>query len=178
MASWLNQTRKSFTSKEIKALFNYDSGNLVWKKAINNRTKIGGIAGCLDKSHGYREVRINYKRYYVHRLVWAYFNGAIPEGMSIDHINHNPSDNRIENLRLVTHRENHRNQRVRKNNTSGYTGVTYSGNRNKWIARITVNGRTIRLGRFATPKLAYEARLKANIDYGFHKNHGLGVTNG
>lgn len=44
--------------------------------------------------------------FFRHRVIWYYFNGEIPEGMEIDHINGNKQDNRLSNLRCVTHSEN------------------------------------------------------------------------
>ena len=158
---------------DIKKHFVYADGEWIWKITRNNRAIAGRVAGCVDKSHGYKEVRINRRRYYVHRLVWVYFNGDIPGCMSVDHINHQPSDNRIENLRAVSHATNHKNQRMRKNNTSGVNGVTFNKSRNVWIAQITVNGLNIKLGAFSNLRQAKQKRLEANIKYGFHPNHGL-----
>ena len=56
-----------------------------------------------------------FKCYYVHRLIWITFNGEIPEGMEIDHINTIKNDNRLENLRLVTHKENCNNPKTLEN---------------------------------------------------------------
>jgi len=162
----------------IKDLFVYKDGELLWKETRNSRAIKGNVAGCIDSSNGYREIRVNYKRHYAHRLIWAYFNGAIPEGAQIDHINHDSTDNRIENLRVVSHQNNHRNQSIRRNNTSGVTGV--GRERGKWVAKIMVDGKSISLGRFTELKEAVEARLEANKLYGFHDNHGklAGTTDG
>ena len=65
----------------------------------------------------------------LHRLVWEHYHGPIPEGMCIDHINGNPLDDRLENLRCVSERTNHRNQKMHKRNTSGVTGVVFKRNR-------------------------------------------------
>lgn len=61
--------------------------------------------GCKN-SRGYRQVRIKGTRYCVHRLVAETFIGEVPEGFDADHINRIKDDNRVENLRIVTHREN------------------------------------------------------------------------
>lgn len=95
----------------------YDSGNIV--KYIDRQGEIlkynfsKGEARIIKPStnpNGYKttlvNTRIENERAYIHRLVWEAFNGAIPEGMEIDHINNDRSDNRLENLRLVTKSEN------------------------------------------------------------------------
>lgn len=70
--------------------------------------RFGKQVGFTNK-HGYRYIQIGSKRIGEHRFVWEAFNGEIPEGMEIDHINTNRADNRLENLRLVTISENRRN---------------------------------------------------------------------
>lgn len=64
----------------------------------------------VDNGLGYKQIklRLNGVRYnrYVHRLVWIAFNGEIPDGYEINHINHDKSDNRLKNLELVTHSDN------------------------------------------------------------------------
>ena len=79
------------------------------------------------QSNGYLMVQINHMVKYVHRLVWEAFNGAIPHGLEIDHINTNRDDNRLENLRVVTSKEN-------KNNPLTIARYRIS-NRNKGIVR-------------------------------------------
>ena len=157
---------------DLKKIFSYHNGELVYKVTRNSRAKKGSVAGCIDSSNGYKEVRLDYTRYYVHRLIWVYFNGDIPKGYSIDHINHNTLDNRIENLRLVKHKDNIRNQRIHTNNTTGATGVTFIKTSKKWLAQIMVDYKQINLGRFDTLEEALSMRLCANDHYGFHDNHG------
>lgn len=76
---------------------------------------------------------------FAHRIIWEMFNGAIPEGKEIDHINGVKSDNRIENLRLCDRHINCKNAAKRRDNSSGVTGVskTYNG---KWVVQIQYNG--------------------------------------
>jgi HNH endonuclease/AP2 domain len=73
-----------------------------------------------------------------------------PEGMVIDHINRNTLDNRRSNLRICSFVQNVRNQRIRKNNTSGFKGVQWNKNSNKWLSYIW-SGRPIYLGSFLSP---------------------------
>lgn len=56
--------------------------------------------------NGYMQVRLGQKTYLAHRIVWEAFNGPIPEGMQINHINEKKDDNRLENLNLMTPKEN------------------------------------------------------------------------
>ena len=84
-----------------------------------------------------------------------------PQSMDVDHINHNPLDNRKCNLRICTRSQNLMNTRKRKNTTSKYKGVSYSsskGDRNtkKWAAYINI-GKRITIGRYRTEKEAAQA---------------------
>lgn len=106
-----------------------------------------------------------------HRAIWTIVHGEWPSG-DIDHINGDPADNRLCNLRDVPHAENLKNMSARADNTSGFTGVSYQKSRGRWIAQISVGGTTRSLGTFCTAVEAIEARQKANEQYGFHANHG------
>lgn len=88
-----------------------------------------------------------------------------PEGMVVDHINHNPLDNRRDNLRICTQHENCFNQSMRKNNTSGTTGIYLDKRSNTWHAQIRVGDRRIYIGYFKTKEEAAEARRQAEIEY-------------
>lgn len=79
------------------------------------------------------------------------------DNIQVDHINRNTLDNRKANLRLVTQKENNRNQDIRKDNSSGYKGVGYYKRYGKWRARIGINNTSVLLGYFDTPEEAYEA---------------------
>ena len=120
------------------------------------------------RNYGY--VKHGSKEYAAHRVVWAVVHGAWPE-TSLDHIDHDKRNNRIENLRLATHAENARNLGKFRNNTSGRTGVEQlvSG---RFRARIGYKNRRICLGTYDTLEEAvavHEAVLSA---LGFHPNHG------
>ncbi|ATE85769.1 HNH homing endonuclease [Shigella phage Sf12] len=86
-------------------IFEYRDGKLYWNKKTNRNIVIGSLAGSL-RSGGYLRVGAKGSYHYVHRIVWEMHNGDIPEGMEIDHINGSRSDNRVENLRIVSHSEN------------------------------------------------------------------------
>lgn len=88
-----------------------------------------------------------------------------PKDRDVDHINHNKLDNRKCNLRIVFDYENMWNQKLAKNNTSGVTGVNFNKQKNKWIARIAVNGEEIYLGSFDVFEDAFKARKKAEEKY-------------
>lgn len=158
----------------VRKIFNYVDGHLIWKEKISPRSqyKIGNIAGAIQKQkHGeYRYIKIGGRRYKAANLVWIYNNGCFPEDI-LDHINHIKHDDRIENLREATPKENCRNRSISKANTSGVTGV-YRNN-GKWVARIGdgEGGRTI-LGYFSNFENAVRERKHAEKMLNYHKNHG------
>ena len=77
-----------------------------------------------------------------------------PEMYQVDHINQNKLDNRTENLRIVRPEVNYYNRKMLKNNTSGFKGVSFDKNRNKYIASISAKNKQYNLGRFNTPEEA------------------------
>ena len=153
----------SMTQAEIELLKSYlaydaNNGALTWK--INRyRNKAGDVVSTVSNS-GYLVVEINRRKYQAHRLIWAIYYGHFPRGQ-IDHINRIRTDNRIENLRDVLGNENHLNCGLRKDNTSGFKGVSYAKRENKWRAYLRVNGKLKHLGFFETPELANAAYKNA-----------------
>lgn len=136
--------------------FYYDKGILYWQST-------GSVAGSEKKRDGYWEISKGKKRMLRHRAVWIMHNGPIPEGKVINHINGIPGDDRIENLEVVSQKENASIKRVNKNinNVSGITGVTYCSERAKWRASIMVDHRAINLGRYESLFEACCARKSA-----------------
>ncbi|MCF0178649.1 MAG: HNH endonuclease [Bacteroidales bacterium] len=149
-----------------------DAGELVRKITTNYNSKARDVAGSIN-AVGYIQVSVNGKNRLAHRVVWEIYNGEIPKGMQIDHINHVRTDNRIENLRLVSHQENKKNNSMYSSNSSGVCGVRFDKNRGKWSASIQVNGKTINGGRFDNFEAAVDKRKSLEIEFNFHKNNGL-----
>lgn len=106
-----------------------------------------------------------------HRVAWALHYGEWPKG-EIDHINGDPSDNRIANLRDVSHSENMRNQRRYRNCRSGVTGVSWYAANKRWVAEMQHEGKRLALGSFSSFDEAVTARKEAERRLGFHENHG------
>lgn len=158
-------------------IFSYKDGKLFWS---HRRFSIHHREGCLAEvisrngsCGGYSRVCFNGKHYRTHIIVWEMFNKRpVPKGMQIDHLDHDRSNNRIENLRLVTHKENGRNISKKKNNTSGITGVGWDKRRQKWRAQIYVDGKAICLGLYDNLLDAVAERKRAEKFYGFNENHG------
>lgn len=86
-------------------------------------------------------------------------------GKMFDHIDLNPLNNRRDNLRAATYRENAQNGPLRKNNTSGVTGVSWSKDKNKWCVYIQINGKKTYLGSFVNKTEAIVTRLRAEQKY-------------
>jgi hypothetical protein len=161
------------TAEELKNRLNYNprTGVFTWIRSKRS-TLIGCVAGCASKPNGYLRIVINYKLYFAHKLAWLYAHGRWPSEQ-LDHINHNKLDNRLNNLREVSHRENHLNQSLSKNSTTGLHGVSFHRRANKYEARIKVDGKSLYLGSFQTSEEAYAARKLADSKHGFYPNHGL-----
>lgn len=120
---------------------------------------------------GYLSGEIFYRAYFAHRVLWMLAYGEWP-AVDIDHINGDRSDNRLTNLRSVSRIENGRNQGIPRNNKSGVMGVCWSERNAKWKAQIRVGGDQKHLGFFPDIAAAAAARKAAEIEFGFHPNHG------
>lgn len=158
------------------------NGNLTWlprtKETHSGRdvhrwnTRYAGKRALYHKSlKGYLLGRIHSMYFSAHRVVWALHHGAWPT-MFIDHINGNPADNRIENLRDVSNSENARNAKTYSTNTSGRTGVHYQTALQKYAAYIRIADRKLHLGFYDNLDDAIAARVTAERAHGFHENHG------
>jgi hypothetical protein len=163
----------TLTQEEAHRLFEYKDGALYWKEMVTTRTgnRVGKIAGSIHK-HGYRIISVHGRQYKVHRLMFLYHHGYIPE--FIDHINGIKDDNRIENLREATRTQNYQNRFVQKNNTFGVKGVSKQKNSPNWRCRISYGGRLHELAGFKSKELATEfMELWRDMAHGTFSNHGF-----
>jgi hypothetical protein len=139
---------------------NYEISN---SGIVRNKTN-GYIKQPTLNNNGYYRVALSHnnngKNYYIHRLIAIYFIPNPDNKPIIDHINNNPLDNRIQNLRWCNQSENGMNHKIPKNNTSGFKGINWY--KNRWCARITINNKNKNLGRFENLQDAINARRTAS----------------
>lgn len=138
---------QSFKEK-LNKTFDYINGGLYWKIKHSRGVTIGQRAGCYSAFHNRRSIRFNGVLYKEYNLIWIYHNGDIPIGLEVDHIDRDPMNNRIENLRLGTHAQNGYNLSISKKNTSGYKGVSFNKKKNMWESALMFNYKRIALGFF------------------------------
>lgn len=143
---------QNLTQTELRRVLQYKprAGVFHWKTRTSMRVKPGSRAGSIAAG-GYISIKINGKNYAAHRLAWLYVHGVCPGGL-IDHINGDPADNKIANLRIADRRGNRANSRASKHNKSGVKGVQCR--KGRWRAIISVGGETRHLGTFDTASQA------------------------
>lgn len=154
--NWIKAKQNNFENlqESLRYFLGYNNkGFLYW-----NMPKYSSHTHIIHGSNsgvGYLSMKFNNKTMLVHRAIWIWHNGEIPKGFEIDHINGNRKDNRIENLRIVTHQQNQTNMTKAK-------GVYYNQKLNKWYAQIiTKNGIHKHLGLYETIIDARASYLKA-----------------
>jgi hypothetical protein len=151
------KNREPLTQEALHSLFRYDSrtGHFYRLRATGG-TRVGEQAGRKTADR-YRRISINGRSYLASRLAWFYIYGGWPKN-EIDHINHDTSDDRIDNLREATRSQNCFNSNLSKN-ISGYRGVSH--NYAKWKAIINIGKKRFYLGTFETREEAAEAYNRA-----------------
>lgn len=165
----------------------FETGKLFWKErstdlfddgkqsAIASRNswnaKNAGKEALTASRNGYKAGNINNRVYYAHRVIWLLAHGQWPAGQ-VDHINGDETDNRLVNLRSVSHQDNARNAKLRVDNSSGIPGVRWFKQTGKWWASIGVNRKTKHLGFYSDFDEAVSVRKRAERELGFHENHG------
>jgi len=201
MTSGTSKAESKLTLDIAKELWDYDptEGTFTWKlrdkehfRSENHwlkyvESKVGTLCGTLTK-RGYIVLGYDGSQYYAHRLAWLFVTGEWPSEY-IDHINRDKSDNRFDNLRVVSSGENSRNVSKSSRNTSGQVGVSYCDQTEIWRARWSnldgtrgYFGRSARKWGFDVAKLlATEAYEKAMEELnqrgaGYTEGHGLPTT--
>jgi hypothetical protein len=152
----------------LQSILQYKEGNLYWKIRPSQGTKIGDIAGSI--SGGYGQIYIHNCAYKVHRIIFMMFNGFMPK--QIDHIDGNPSNNKIENLRETDYFTNNYNKKIMSNSKSGVKGVNWHKGAKKWRVEVCFNKKNQYLGLFEDIELAelvaIEAREKYHKEFARH----------
>ncbi len=150
-------------------LFEYKDGKLYCKTKTSNKSnkfKIGDQVGSLTWSN-YLRTKINYKSYFVHKIIFLMHHGYIPQ--IVDHIDGNTLNNKIENLRAANLSQNQFNRGIDKRNTSGFKNVSWCKRTKTWQVSICVHKKKIGLGRFKDLELAdlvaQEARDKYHKEF-------------
>lgn len=146
-----NMNDPILTQAQLRDLFTYDPSTGAFVRKATNAVSSS------------RQLRVNGHKYLAHRLAWLYVYGAWPT-QHIDHINGDPTDNRIDNLRDVSRYGNMQNLRKpMSTNKSGYLGV--SRHKDKWCAQITNAGRKVYLGLYPSADAAHTAYLEAKRQF-------------
>lgn len=147
------------TVERVREVLSYDpaTGIFIWKIRVNGsrrwNTKNSGRPAGSSHNRGYIHIALDGNKYLAHHLAWVHVYGEWPTSF-LDHRNLNKKDNRIENLRLASFGENSSNISMRNNNTSGFRGVCWMARRQRWLATITKDKKTYRLGSFRSKELA------------------------
>ena len=173
----------SDTLAEVRLRFDYDPDTGVFTHRHKPQSLYGSerawkiaqtktVGTRADSAYcGYRGIQLIRRSLFAHRVAWLLTYERWPE-FEIDHINGDPCDNRIANLRDVVPSLNRMNQRQRSDNSSGVTGVSFNRNSGKWVAQICASGVRQRLGVFRKFEDAVVARLAAQSALPFGPNHG------
>lgn len=182
----------SVTYSEIRELLDYDpiTGHFTWRergekyiphpiaRATFNKRIAGARAGSikLNKQSGYRyrRIRVLGKTYMESRLAWVWMTGSEPPE-EIDHINRDPMDNSWSNLRASTRVFNSHNVEVRKNNSSGVTGIGKSAS-GKWIAHCSFMAKQYHMGVFAEIDEAALSLLDFRAEHGIDPVPGMQIA--
>lgn len=180
--SILSEQGLTFEVAELLLRADFDKGELFWKPRSKDLFQTSRAFGTWNSRYankaaftayrcGYRHGAVFGNLYQAHRTLWLLKHKQFPE-FEIDHINQDKSDNRICNLREVSHLANSKNYPLSSRNKSGFNGVYQRRDTGKWAAEIYVAGEKFSLGCFDLIGDAIAARKSANIRHGFHENHG------
>ena len=158
------------TQEQLKNFFEYKDGNLHWKIKKCKNIIIGQIAGSYAP-RGNIDIMINGKVYKAHRLIFLFHHGYLPK--ILDHIDGNPLNNKIENLREATNSQNMCNTKLRANNKSGVKGVMWDKRASKWRTFCTISQKQYSAGSYSDLDKAIESvrklRESLHMEFARHK---------
>src|SRR6201996_5004855 len=157
------------SADELNRVFRYDANadELYWRIVPEVPARVRGKRALTAKSgSGYLFGSFRGQHMQRHRVIWKLATGLEP--LEIDHIDGDRTNNRVSNLRSVTHVENCRARGRYATNTSGITGVSWNARENKWLAYIHVDGRMKNLGLFGSKEAAATARAIAENIQGYN----------
>jgi hypothetical protein len=159
------------TQEYVKQLFDYhEDGYLIWK-IDKGSAKKGDVVGCISESRGgYIVTRVDNRIYLIQNIIWLYHGNKLnKKNYMVDHRDRNRINNRIENLRYISHSNNMMNTGLRVNNTSGITGVNFNKYKG-WQARIGAAARCF-LGSYESKEEAIFARYTAEVFNGIDQSY-------
>jgi len=161
------------TVERARECFHYNpvTGLVVWKIRLANKVRPGDRAGTPDGRQGRFFVGVDGKHYLLHRVIWLLVYGSFPAN-TVDHIDGDPSNNKLTNLRAATSSEQMKNLKRCRRNKSGCCGVSWDKVKGRWVSQISSGGRAYNLGRYKEYFDAVCARKAAEYKHGFHRNHG------
>ena len=152
--------RKSIDVEELKKVFRLKDGKLERLNRHYPKGKWLVVENNSNHGDGYCQVTWNGKKTLYHTIVWILSTGEdIPEGLQIDHINGDRIDNRIENLRLVTSRENGQNMKVHREGK--LIGCGFTKRDSRYMARLVIDKKAIFLGYYDTKEEAHNIYVRA-----------------
>ena len=166
MSSRENITRSPIPCYISEYVKSDESGNLYWLVDRSAGVKRGDKIFSLD-GDGYLRFGLLGKRYKAHRVVFYLHYGYCPD--HIDHIDGNKTNNKISNLREVSHSQNMMNSKIRSTSTTGVAGVTYDHRHDSWVVRICVDGKRKYVGGYKSLLDACAARFSAERKH--YKEH-------
>jgi hypothetical protein len=153
-------------AKRYELCPNFSTGLSV-KYLFNNRCKVGQQAGSYDPITKRSFIRIKGKNYKCSRIVYYLATKQDPGEYEIDHIDQDPSNNSIENLRLATRKDNAINIKIKKNNSTGFKGVSWHKSKSLFRCTINLNGVSKQISHHICPaRLAYDYNLFALKHHG------------
>lgn len=176
------ESAPAITQKELKSLLSYDpsSGSFRWATDVSSRARKGADAGTVmtTKAGGYVVISLTLagvqRRVLAHRLAFLYMDGALPDfpKVVVDHIDGNGLNNTWANLRLVDHRGNACNQKLRSTNSTGVNGVSWDKSMGKFEVYVWDHGTKRHIAYTDDLEEAAALREQAEGDLGYHPNHG------